>query len=333
MGEAAEASGATRATIAALVLVALIVVSVPIGVSVALGQGASGALVSLAGICAAMATAGIGVRAGLIVAVLVGAAGALVALASSLWIVAAVAMAVVGFAFGMTARRGWQVALSSIPSTVGFVVSDAQGMGPGIGETAVYIAAAFTVWGLLTVGIVSLFARRIRMPVAEPVSDSRALAYASLLAVLAFVTTSIALAANLGHPGGWLIMTPFIVLQPYVQKSWDKSLRRASGTVLGFAMAYLSASYITSDGVLYAIGIVSFAVAMYAMVRHWDYVVYAAFLTLAIVILEGIGTSVEVTAEYRLEATAGGVALALGAMALALPLYKRAARRYQLDEY
>jgi hypothetical protein len=68
-------------------------------------------------------------------------------------------------------------------------------------------------------------------------------------------------------------------------------------------------------------------------VRQWDYVVYAAFLTLAIVILEGVGASVEVTAEYRLEATAGGVVLSLVAMALALPLYRRAARKYQLEEY
>jgi Predicted membrane protein len=183
------------------------------------------------------------------------------------------------------------------------------------------------------VGILRLLPVDLPLPNAPAVSDSRALAYAALLAVTALITTSVAIAGDLGHPGGWLIMTPFIVLQPYVQEGWDRSLRRAGGTLLGFTMAYLGASVIAQSWLLYVVGTVSYAIAMYALLRQWDYVVYAAFLTLAIVILEGVGASVEVTAEYRLEATAGGVVLSLVAMALALPLYRRAARKYQLEEY
>jgi len=325
--------GVSRAGIASLVLVALVVVAVPVAVSIFVGQGARGALVSLAGICAAMATAGINARAGLVVALVVGAGGALVVLASSLWIVAALAMAAVGFGFGLTAQRGWQAALAWIPSTLGFVVADAGGSGGDITLTALEVGVAFTVWGLMTVAIVSVLARRMPLPSAPAVSGSRAVAYAALLAIAAFITTSIAVAVSLGQPGGWLIMTPFIVLQPYVQQGWDRSLRRAGGTVLGFAIAYIVASLISSDAVLYSVGIASYAIAMYALIRRWDYVVYAAFLTIAIVILEGASSSVEMTAEYRLEATAGGVGLALLLMALALPLYRSSARKYQLDEY
>jgi len=323
----------TKGAVARLIVLALVVIAVPIIISLAVGQGPRGALVSLAGICAAMATVGIGVRAGLVVALLVGLGSALVALASSSWPVAALAMAVVAFGFGLTAKRGWQTALAWIPSTLGFVAADAANLGADLRSISVQIAVAFTIWGLVTVGIVRVLPVDLPLPHAPAVSDSRALAYAVLLAFTALITTSITIAGDLGHPGGWLIMTPFIVLQPYVQKGWDRSLRRAGGTLVGFAMAYLGAIVITQSWVLYVVGIVSYAIAMYALLRQWDYAAYAAFLTLAIVILEGVGTSVEVTAEYRLEATAGGVLLSLAAMALALPLYKRAADKYQLKEY
>jgi len=323
----------TKGAVARLIVLALVVVAAPIIVSLAIGQGARGALVSLAGICAAMATVGIGVRAGLIVALFMGFGSALVALASSSWPIAALAMAVVAFGFGLTAKRGWQTALAWIPSSLGFVAADAANLGSDLGTISVQLGVAFTIWGLVTVGILRLLPVDLPLPNAPAVSDSRALAYAALLAVTALITTSVAIAGDLGHPGGWLIMTPFIVLQPYVQEGWDRSLRRAGGTLLGFTMAYLGASVIAQSWLLYVVGTVSYAIAMYALLRQWDYVVYAAFLTLAIVILEGVGASVEVTAEYRLEATAGGVVLSLVAMALALPLYRRAARKYQLEEY
>ena len=164
-------------------------------------------------------------------------------------------------------------------------------------------------------------------------SRSRATAFATLLTVTTVATTSIAVGWHWGHAGGWMVMTPFIVIEPYLQSGWHKSLGRAAGTVGGFAIAIGLSTVLGTSPLLAVAGVGFAAMAIIADVRHLDYGLYALFLTPAVVVLEGWGGNVEQTAVLRLEATLIGVGLALVAMAIARPMYRREARAHSLTNY
>ena len=151
--------------------------------------------------------------------------------------------------------------------------------------------------------------------------------YATMLAVATVISTAIALLGGWGHTGGWLIMTPIIVIQPMLHDAWAKSLRRAAGTVGGFLIASFIGLVVPIPAVEYALGIIFAAAVIYAMESKWNYATYSLLITVAIVLLEGTNTSVPHTALLRIVATLTGVGIALGMIGLATPVYRRQNRR------
>lgn len=303
-----------RSALARFFFLTLLAVAVPVPLMSALGFGSAGAFVGLAGLAAVVATLSIGLRGGLIAAVALGVGAMLLTLSSGVWWLAATVMAVIALGFGLSARRGWQSAFLFVPIALGFIASDAAKTLDTFALPALILGVSFFIWGCAAAGMTHLLFRKTVMPKTESVSVRVVIGYAGTLTVAAFISQGAAVALDLGHTGGWLVMTPFIVIQPHVHDGWRKALLRAGGTVVGFAFVIGVAAFVTASAILYCIAIISVTAAMYAMFRRWNYFVYAALWTPAIVILEGSGSSLTQTAEDRLEATLGGVGIALVAM-------------------
>jgi uncharacterized membrane protein YccC len=118
-------------------------------------------------------------------------------------------------------------------------------------------------------------------------------------------------------------MTPLIVIQPNLNDAVRKSLKRAGGTLGGFAIAMTISLLIPSPWVTQVIGIVFVAAVLFAMQERWDYSVYTVILTVAIVLIEGSDTSIECVAVLRAIATISGVLIALLVVAIGSPIYRR----------
>lgn len=292
----------------------------------------AGGLFSIGALAVVLITYGRGLRAGLLTSVFLGAASAATIVASTSTVVGVAMMTLVSLGQGLAARRGLQGITSLVPITLGFVIAEPPTRGPldtpaSFGLTL----TAFTVAVSLVVGLIARGAPRSTTQ--QGMSNSRASAYAALLAITTAATTTIALSGDWGHAGGWLIMTPFIVIQPYVQDGWRKALARAAGTMAGFAIAAGLAQLIDSPLVLTIAGFGFATIAIVAIVRKWHYAIYATFLTPAIVILESGGRAVTQLADKRLEATLLAVALSMLAMAAAIPIYRKEARKLGLAKY
>ena len=292
----------------------------------------AGGLFSLGALAIVFITYARGLRSGLLSAVLVGAASTIALLASSITALGVAVMALAALGQGIAAYRGLQRLTIMVPITMAFVVSEPPTTGPLANAAAFGLALA--AFGCIVAFAVDLVRRGVPHPAPQAaMAASRAAAYATLLAITTVATTAIALTYDWRHAGGWLIMTPFIVIQPYVQDGWRKALERALGTLVGFAIASALAWLIGSALVLTVLGYVFASIAIFAMVKKWRYAIYATFLTPAIVLLESGGRAVTELADKRLEATFLGVGLSLAAMAVAIPIYRKQARKIGLEKY
>lgn len=304
---------------------ALPVLALPIVAMSVLGLPAAGSAVGLSGLAALIATYVLGWRIGLGIAAALAIGIPACLLASGNWLAASALMAGVGIAFGMTATRGWQRGLTLVPIAFGFGVADPPQSVLSAASLA-GIAAIAALAALLAVGVVQVITRGRHLQMAGTVSARRAIGYAGMLGIAAAITSGIAVQGGWLHAGGWLIMRPFIVLQPNLKEALRKSLKRGLGTIAGFAVAFVLATVVSQGWAVYAIGIGAAVLSLYALERHWDYAAYAASLTVAVVFIEGAGTSISKTSELRLAATVTGVLICLAIMAVANPMYARAER-------
>lgn len=183
------------------------------------------------------------------------------------------------------------------------------------------------VGALASVGLVQLVTGGQQPAGQGKVSTSRASGFAAMVASAAAITTAIAVIGQWHHAGGWLIMTPFLVLQPYLRDALSRSVKRGLGTILGFAVSFAIATVLNQGWVIYALGIGCAALTLYALQRHWDYAVYTAALTVSIILIQGAGTSIEQTGQLRLAATIIGVLISLAIMVVANPVYRAAIPR------
>jgi hypothetical protein len=280
-----------------------------------LGLGAAGSFVGLAGVGAVVAVLVVGLRIALLAMVATGFAAALLTLASVTWWSAAVVMTLIALLFGLTARKGWQGGFVSLMVALSFIASDGAKAIEPLARSALVLGLAIIVWGVIVAAITFVFFRKPVFP-ATPEPRRTVLGYTSMLMVVTFITQSLAIGLELGHAGGWLVMTPFLVILPHIHDGFRKSVRRALGTIGGFLIVIGLTSITTSHVFFAVVGGVAFTAAIYAKFKRWDYFFFALFLTLGIVILEGLSTSVTTVAEHRLEATLGAVALSLAAMGI-----------------
>ncbi len=283
----------------------------------ALGYASGGPLAGLGALGLMIAALSLGFRVAAIASVVTGSAAILVSIAASNNVLAVIAMVAVAAGFGLTARFSGHSPLILLPITLSFLVTENPEAKSWVGS--IVVGAAIVVCGVAVSGLARLLCRWTSMaPVTAPhvLSWGRVSVYVALLSVATLVTASIAIFNQWGHTGGWLIMTPFIVMQPYVHDGWVKSLNRAAGTVAGFVIAIAVGSFINAPLWLYVIGAAFALGSVYMKVTNRIYALYVLFLTPAIVILESVGQSVTRTAENRLAATLIGVLVALACMAI-----------------
>ena len=143
------------------------------------------------------------------------------------------------------------------------------------------------------------------IPAAFAVAHSwrRALAYGSLLAATTLITTPIALQQHWHINGLWLILTPFLVLRPFVRDAWRVALPHTLPLqVPAIALAAITAAIAARKG-------------------HPALMV--TVLTATIVLFNSNASDLSLMADKRLLACAIGIAISLGVMALAHPIEQR----------
>jgi len=155
----------------------------------------------------------------------------------------------------------------------------------------------------------------------------RSLAYGALLAVTALLTTPIALAHHWHTTGLWLILTPFLVLRPYVKDGWRATLHRALGTTAGVLLVHLLALAMPPTLPLQIPAIVlGIATGLVAM-RHGHPALLLLLLTATIVLFNSQDGTLLLMADKRLQANAIGMGIAIGVMAVADPAERSLLRR------
>jgi len=309
-------------------------IAVVVGVNLVFAQAPDAAgLIGLAGLGLVLVTLTAGIRAGVIASIVMGVLGGIAIAGGQNVLIQVIVMVLAAALLGLTARWKWNRGFILLPITLAFVAAESPAQEPL--QTGVAFGLAMTGYALIaTLGTALLRGKHHASEQQRATSSwSRTIGYAIVLGTAAIATTTIAVSLDWGHTGGWLIMTPFIVISPYVQDGWRKAINRAIGTVGGFAIASALAFVLGSGPALSVMGVAFAALTAVALVKQWHYAIYALCLTPAIVILESIGRPVEQTADNRLIATILGVGISLAVMAVAVPTYRRTAKEAGIDHY
>lgn len=232
---------------------------------------------------------------------------------------AAIVLASAAFLRGYAAKVGLHDALIMTVIALGFLVAS-----PAPADTTIpsvvfvgLVALASALWATLVV-----FVLRHRLPKHQHtgLNPIRVLAYSSILALLVGVATWFVVDLDLGHTGGWIILTILVVFQPSLGAGFRKAAERAGGTVLGFVIAIVLGLLLPGGWVLPAAGTVFLMGSFVLMLQGRPYWIYAAVLTPGIVLLESIGSTVDKVAEERLAATLIGITGTVLVMLVLAPL-------------
>ena len=243
--------------------------------------------------------------------------------ANNPWLAAGL-MAISAGVVGLLEVRGLSSALALAPISVGFILAQPPSTQTPI-PPALLVGLIALVAGLYATLLSMPIQKRIKRPKLKPVTRSRAATYAVVLAAMVAVAAWFVVTFHLGHGGGWLILTIIVLVQPFVQDSFKKTIQRVAGTTIGFVFATIVAEITKTPSVIYVVGIIAMEIAILAMLTGRPYWQYVTCLTTAIVLLEGANTSVLDTAVTRLVATITGAAAVLAVTAIAQPLAKRSA--------
>ena len=319
-------TSATRSRVIGLVLVLAAIVLPGLVLTIAGRSDAAGAsaLAASTGLMAMLAT---GPRIAVPLAVLLGPASALAVLTAELPVAAAVLMGAVAAAAGLGARLHASAYLVMAPIGLAFLLAEPprDPAGDPLPALAVILVTAGS--ALWAAGIAWLLVRGRHRDHAEPMAWSRVGAFAAVLGVAVGGASAAVTALDLGHGGAWFVMTLLVVIQPYVRDAWSKTVQRAVGTVVGFALALVAGMVVGHAVVVYLVAAAFLAVALLAwQAWHRPYWQYVAMLTPAIVLFEGASTSIVDTALARLGFTLLGVAVAIALEAVAIPFERRAHR-------
>ncbi len=250
---------------------------------------------------------------------------------------AAVVLGATGAAVGVAAR--WSASGAVVLAAIGvvFLVSDPPLMpsGPDDGVILALATAVSALWGVGAGTVIRRHRRSTGSAPPERMAWTRSLAFAATLTTVLALAGWWTVGLQLQHGGAWFLMTFLIVLQPYLQDSLSRTVHRATGTVAGVIVAMVL--YLLLDSwpvLLYLLGALAAVAALtvrYTTTRpYWQYV---TLLTPAVVLLEGLSSSVIDTAEERVGFTLLAAVIAVVLELLLRPTYRRAAARRGADHY
>ena len=239
---------------------------------------------------------------------------------SPVW--AACVLAFAAFLRGYAARAGMHDALIMTVISLGFIVASPPQSDPSLAAPmyVALVALGASVWATF---VMFLLRHRLHQHQHTRLDPRRVMAFSLVLALLVGAATWAVVALDLGHTGGWIILTIVVVFQPSLGAGFTKAAHRAAGTVLGFLIAILVGLLVHSGPLLSLAGTVFLMAAFMLMLQGRPYWLYATVLTPAIVLLESAGSTVDKVAEERLGATLIGVAVTLIVMLALTPFADR----------
>jgi len=202
---------------------------------------------------------------------------------------AAIVLAGAALVRGYAAKAGMHDALTMAVIALGFIVTSPVSVAGSLPVTsAAYVALLCLACGLWATLVIFLLRRRLHLHQHTGLDPIRVVTYSLTLAGLVGVATWFVIDLGLGHTGGWIILTILVVFQPSLGAGFKKAAARAAGTVLGIAS-----------------------------------LLFVAFLTPGIVLLDSAGSTVQLVAEQRLGATLIGVLGTVVVMLALAPLSTR----------
>ena len=304
---------------------AAVIVVVPGAVLHRLGLSGT---IGLTGVAAMTATAMLGWRAGVLSAAALSFGLVVADVSAHFWLTATMVMVVVSVAYGLSAMKGWQWGL--MLTTVQFAViivnpptRDLTLTHPLSVLDLFLVTAGTTVFAVVAVSLVT---RGRALSVETPVPADRVVAYVVMLGLAAAITTPIATVGHLkGGPA--LLMTPMIVLEPYLRHGMmGRLLDRGWGVFLGSLLGIGAAVALNASWAIYGAGALAAALAICAKLAKWEYRRYVEALTATIVLFSGSRAAIVASGRERMVATLLGLSISATLAALAIPFLRRAQR-------
>ena len=233
-----------------------------------------------------------------------------------------------GLGLGISAR--WQlkpVYWLLVVSLCMLITNSPLTPGPSPGQ-AILIAVALMTSGavatLLDTRLLSLVGRTAdTYSFAVAHSWRRSWAHGLMLAAATLVTTPIALANHWHTSGLWLILTPFLVLQPFVRESWKVALHRSLGTLAGVLLVIILAVGLPQTVPLLLPAFAAAVLTVVIAIRRGHRALMLTALTATIVLFNSNSGDLLLRADQRVLASALGIAIALLMMALAHLIERR----------
>ena len=237
-------------------------------------------------------------------------------------------MALTAFALGLSARWQCQQIYWLMVVSVCLFITNSPLPGTPSATELIQLTGAVFVSGGFTILLQTSLVPHERGPAATTFfsvahSWRRSTAYGLLLASTTLVSTPIALQHHWGITGLWLILTPFLVLRPFVKEAWKVALHRSLGTVAGVLLVMVLAVLLPKGLPLQLPAITAGVITAMIAIRHGHPAVLLMALTVTIVLFNSNHADLMLMADRRLQACAIGVVLALSVMAIAQPIERR----------
>lgn len=201
---------------------------------------------------------------------------------------------------------------------------------PDLAKLALALLASGSLAILLQTQLLSLAGSPpVRSPFVVAHSWRRSGAHALMLASATVITTPFALQHHWHTTGLWLVLTPFLVLQPFVRDSWSVALHRSLGTFAGVLLVVLLAFTLPPSVPLKITAIAAAVATAVIAAKRGHRAVMLTFFTATIVLFNSTNQDLLRMADQRVLASALGIGIALGLMALAHPIEQRLLRATQ----
>lgn len=244
---------------------------------------------------------------------------------------ATLVMSLAAFALGLCARWQVQQVYWLMIVSLCMLVTNNPLSGPATGSDLGRLVIGVLAAGGLTV----LLQNRLVRPASGPMpaalfqvanSWRRSAAFGLLLASTTLVSTPLAMEEHWHITGLWLILTPFLVLRPFVQDAWRVALHRSLGSLAGVLLVLVLAFILPPELPLQLPAIALGGTTALLAIRRCHPALVVMALTATIVLFNSTHADLLLMADRRIQANAIGVAIALTVMAIAQPIERRLLR-------